>query len=28
VIVMGPWMLDQLIAYTQDLWAQIPSLIG
>jgi flagellar biosynthetic protein FliQ len=28
VIVMGPWMLDQLIAYTADLWAQIPSLIG
>ena len=28
VIVMGPWMLDQLIAYTTDLWAQIPSLIG
>ncbi len=28
VIVAGPWMLDQLIAYTQDLYAAIPELIG
>ncbi len=28
VVVAGPWMLDQLIAYTQDLYAAIPELIG
>ncbi len=28
LIIGGPWMLDQLIAYTQDLYAAIPELIG
>ena len=28
LVVAGPWMLDQLIAYTQDLYAAIPELIG
>ena len=28
VVVAGPWMLDQLIAYTHDLYAAIPKLIG
>ena len=28
VIVAGPWMLDQLINYTHDLYASIPKLIG
>ena len=28
VVVAGPWMLDQLIAYTHDLYASIPKLIG
>jgi flagellar biosynthetic protein FliQ len=28
VIVMGPWMLDQLLAYTEHLYAAIPKLIG
>ena len=28
VIVMGPWMLDQLIAYTVDLWSQIPKFVS
>ena len=24
----GPWMLDQMVTYTQDLFAQIPTLVG
>ena len=28
LIVGGPWMLDQLISYTSDLWTAIPDLIG
>ena len=28
LIVAGPWMLDQLIGYTADLWGSIPELIG
>jgi flagellar biosynthesis protein FliQ len=28
IIVAGPWMLGQLVAYTQDLFISIPSLVG
>jgi flagellar biosynthetic protein FliQ len=28
LIVLGPWMLNQLVSYTADLWAQIPTLAG
>ena len=28
MVVLGPWMLDQLLAYTRDLWLSIPQLIG
>ena len=28
VVVMGPWMLDQLITYTDQLWASIPKFVG
>ena len=28
LIVGGPWMLNQLLAYTTDLWSRIPTLIG
>jgi flagellar biosynthetic protein FliQ len=28
VIVMGPWMLSQLLGYTEDLYRSIPSLVG
>ena len=28
LIVGGPWMLNQLLSYTTDLWSRIPSLIG
>ena len=28
IVVGGPWMLDQLIAYTADLYESIPRLVG
>ena len=28
MVVGGPWMLDQLLSYTRDLWLSIPQLIG
>lgn len=28
IVLLGPWMLDQLIAYAQNLYMQIPQLIG
>ena len=28
VLIAGPWMLDQIVTYTQQLYEQIPSLIG
>ena len=28
LVVGGPWMLNQLLAYTTDLWSSIPQLIG
>jgi flagellar biosynthesis protein FliQ len=28
LLILGPWMLNQLLAYTIDLWSGIPSLIG
>jgi flagellar biosynthetic protein FliQ len=28
IVVMGPWMLGQLINWTQQLYASIPSLVG
>jgi flagellar biosynthetic protein FliQ len=28
LIVLGPWMLNELLSYTTDLWASIPQLIG
>ncbi len=27
-VVLGPWMLGQLIAYTQSLYESIPHLVG
>jgi flagellar biosynthetic protein FliQ len=24
----GPWMLDQMVGYTHDLYASIPSMVG
>jgi flagellar biosynthetic protein FliQ len=28
LIVAGPWMVDQLVAYTRDLFVGIPALAG
>jgi flagellar biosynthesis protein FliQ len=28
IVVLGPWMLDQLVTYAQNLYTSIPSLIG
>ncbi len=28
IVVLGPWMLGQLVAYVQNLYMAIPSLIG
>ncbi len=28
VIILGPWMLGQLVAYTSNLFISIPSLVG
>jgi flagellar biosynthesis protein FliQ len=28
IVVAGPWMLDQVVTYTQQLYEQIPSLVG
>ena len=27
-VLLGPWMLDQLVSYTSGLYASIPTLIG
>jgi flagellar biosynthetic protein FliQ len=28
LVIGGPWMLNQLLAYTSDLWTQIPTMVG
>ena len=28
LLLLGPWMLNQLLGYTADLWGGIPNLIG
>jgi flagellar biosynthesis protein FliQ len=28
MVIGGPWMLDQLLQYTAELWLSIPELIG
>jgi flagellar biosynthetic protein FliQ len=28
IVVLGPWMLNQLVSYTQNLFTSIPSLVG
>lgn len=28
IVVLGPWMLGQLVAYTANLYSSIPSLVG
>ncbi len=28
IVILGPWMLDQLVTYAQNLYLSIPHLIG
>ena len=28
IVVLGPWMLSQLVSYAQNLYLSIPSLLG
>jgi flagellar biosynthesis protein FliQ len=28
LVIAGPWMLGELLTYTQDLWAGIPDTVG
>ena len=28
IVLLGPWMLDQIVAYAQNLYTSIPQLIG
>jgi flagellar biosynthesis protein FliQ len=28
LVIGGPWMLNELLGYTTDLWTSIPSLVG
>jgi len=28
VVVLGPWMLGQLLVYTEELWTSIPPMVG
>jgi flagellar biosynthetic protein FliQ len=28
IVVGGPWMLGQIVTYTQQLWESIPSFVG
>ena len=28
LVIGGPWMLNQLLAYTAELWTSIPEMVG
>lgn len=28
LVIAGPWLLNELVTYTQELWSSIPTLIG
>ena len=28
LVIGGPWMLNQLMSYTSDLWTSIPNMVG
>jgi flagellar biosynthesis protein FliQ len=28
IVLLGPWMLSQLLSYAQNLWLSIPQLVG
>jgi flagellar biosynthetic protein FliQ len=28
LVIGGPWMLNQLLSYTSELWSSIPNMVG
>jgi flagellar biosynthetic protein FliQ len=28
LVIGGPWMLGQILAYTTELWSSIPNMVG
>lgn len=28
LVIAGPWLLNELLSYTRELWSSIPTLIG
>lgn len=28
IVIAGPWLLNELVTYTEELWRSIPTLIG
>ena len=28
LVILGPWMMNQVLAYTTELWSSIPNMIG
>ena len=28
LVIGGPWMLNQLLSYTNELWSSIPNMVG
>ena len=28
LLIAGPWMLNQILGYTTDLWSSIPNIVG
>jgi flagellar biosynthetic protein FliQ len=28
LVILGPWMLNQVLSYTTDLWSSIPNMVG
>jgi len=28
IVVAGPWMLGQMLVYTEELWASFPTMVG
>jgi flagellar biosynthetic protein FliQ len=28
LVIAGPWMLNQLLSYTAELWSSIPDMVG
>ena len=28
LVILGPWMMNQVLAYTTELWSSIPNMVG